>query len=71
MTYEMQNATTGENRSDTACLPFAVRLGPQRVADTGRVLLGGRAPSLPVVRVSKASTADKGKVKIGGRTPSL
>jgi hypothetical protein len=50
---------------------LGVRLGAKRVADTGKVALGGRAPSLPAVSVRQPSTADKGKVVIGGRSPSL
>jgi hypothetical protein len=71
MTFETQNAITGKTRSDNACLPLGIRLDARRVADSGKVVLGGRTPSLPIVRVSHPSTADKGKVKIGGRSPSL
>lgn len=71
MSLEMHSVTTGEARSDTTGLPLGIRPGARRIADAGKVLLGGRTPSLPAVRVSHPSTADKGKVKIGGRTPSL
>ena len=38
------------------------------ISDSGRVQVGGCAPSLPPVRISSDAT---GKVRIGGCAPSL
>jgi hypothetical protein len=42
-----------------------------KIADAGKVAMGGYAPSLPKVRVAPKSTADAGKVAMGGHAPSL
>jgi hypothetical protein len=44
---------------------------PATIADTGKVRLGGGAPSLPPVRAIPASVADSGKVRLGGGCPAL
>lgn len=44
---------------------------PTNVADSGKIRLGGTAPSLPPVRSTPASIADTGKVRTGGTAKSL
>jgi hypothetical protein len=48
-----------------------VRISAEAVADTGKVRLGGYAPSLPPVRISAEAVTDAGKVRLGGYAPSL
>lgn len=43
---------------------------PAKIADNGKVRLGGASPNLPI-RIAPASVADSGKVRIGGASPNL
>lgn len=44
---------------------------PASIADSGKIRLGGTAPSLPPVRPAPANVADTGKVRTGGTAKSL
>jgi hypothetical protein len=44
---------------------------PATIADSGKVRLGGGAPSLPPTRVAPADVADTGRVRLGGGCPAL
>jgi hypothetical protein len=44
---------------------------PSRIADPGKVRLGGIGPSFGSVRVAPAQIRDGGKVRLGGIGPSL
>jgi hypothetical protein len=48
-----------------------MKQAPANVADSGRVRLGGRAPSFPPAPKSVKTIADSGKVALGGRAPVL
>jgi hypothetical protein len=51
--------------------PLIVKTPSSRVADNGRVRIGGTSPSLPPATTAPARIADNGKVRIGGTSPSL
>jgi hypothetical protein len=48
-----------------------VKVPTSRIADTGKVRIGGTSPSLPPAGTAPTSVADNGKVRIGGTSPSL
>jgi hypothetical protein len=52
-------------------ISMEVRRSPARIADAGKVRIGGESPSFGPVRMAAANTADAGKVRIGGESPSF
>jgi hypothetical protein len=44
---------------------------PANIADSGRVRLGGVAPSLPPCKPPPQDVRDEGKVRLGGVAPSI